>query len=132
VDGMRTVHFIDFGGDDSAGAAGRVLFFDAEILDFEPADRSGHPAVLFAMIVDAAMLADFPANGHTLEKIVFENQIAGVISFREEEIFLECFGADGVVNNVVLNIFERKIALGDSGEAIDPVGDGELLDGQLF
>jgi hypothetical protein len=132
VHGMRAVHFVDFGGDDFAGTAGRVFFFDAKILDFQPADRSGHPAVLIAMIVNAAVLADFPANGHALEKIVFENQIAGVISFGEEEIFFECFGSDGVVNNVVLNIFERKTALGNSGEALDPVGDGKLLGGELF
>jgi hypothetical protein len=132
VDRMRAVHFVDFGGDDFAGSAGRVFFFDAEILDFQPADRSGHPAVLVAMIVDAAVLANFPANGHTLEKIVFENQIPRVISLGEEEIFFQCFRAHRVVDDVVLNIFERKTALGDSGEAFDPIGDVELLDGKLF
>jgi hypothetical protein len=37
-----------------------------------------------------------------------------------------------VLDDVVLDIFEREIALGDSGKAFDPVGDGELLDGDLF
>jgi hypothetical protein len=132
VNGGRAVHFLDCRGNDFAGAASHVFSFDAKILDFQPANRSGHPAVLIAMIVDAAVLADFPTNGHTLEEIIFENQIASVISFGEEEILFECFGADGMVNNVILNIFERKITLGNSGQALDPVGDGELLDGELF
>ena len=106
VDGMRGVHFVDFGGDDLAGAAGSVFFVDAEILDFQAADGGGHPAVLIAMIVNAAVLADFPADGHTLKEIVFENEIARVIPFREEEVFFDGFGADGVANDVVLNILK--------------------------
>lgn len=84
------------------------------------------------MIVDAAVLADFPADGHAFEEIIFEDEIARVIPLGEEHIFLDRFGADGVANDVVLNIFEREVALGDSRETLDPVGDGELLDGELF
>src|ERR1700722_1069671 len=129
---MSAVHFIDFGGNDFAGAAGGVFFFDAEILDSQAADGRGHPTVLIAMVVDAAVLSDFPADRHTLEEIVFENEIASVIPFGEEAVLVEGLRMDGVVNDVVLDIFERKVALGDSGEALDPVGDGELLDGKLF
>ena len=84
------------------------------------------------MIVDAAVLADFPANGHALEELVFENKIAGVIPFREKKIFVERFGLDGVLDDVVLDVFKSEVALGNSGEAFDPVGDGELLRGKLF
>ena len=132
VHGMRAVHFVDFGGDDFAGTAGCIFFFDAKILDFQAADRRGHPAVLIAMIVDAAVLADFPADGHALEELVFENEIAGVIPFREKKIFVERFGFDGVLDDVVLDVFESEVALGDSGESFDPVGDRELLGGELF
>jgi len=132
VDGMRAVHFVDFRRNDFAGAAGGVFFFDAKILDFQAADRCGHPAILITMIVDAAVLADFPADRHALEEIVFENEIAGVIACGEEEIFFERFGAHRVVDDVVLNVFEREGAIGDRGEAFDPVSDGELLDGELF
>jgi 23S rRNA (adenine2503-C2)-methyltransferase len=132
MNGMGSVHFVDFRGNNFAGAAARVFFIDTKILDFQAADGSGHPAVLIAMIVDAAVLADFPADGHALEEIVFKNEIAGVVAFGEEEVFFDRFGTDGVANDVVLNIFERKIALGDRGEAFDPVGDGEWLDGELF
>ena len=129
---MGSVHFVDFCGNDFAGAAGCVFLFDAEILDFQAADGSGHPTVLVAMIVDAAVLADFPADGHTLKEIVFENEIAGVIPFREEEIFFQRLGFDGVLDDVVLDGFESEGALGDGREAFDPVGDGKLLDGELF
>jgi hypothetical protein len=132
VDGVRAVHLVDFRGNDFASAAGGVFFFDAKILDFQAADRGGHPAILIAMIVDAAVLADFPADGHTLEEVVFENKVARVIALGEEEIFFERLGADGVMDDVVLNILESEFALGDCSEAFDPVGDGELLDGKLF
>jgi hypothetical protein len=132
VNGMGSVHFVDFRGNDFAGAAGGVFFIDAEILNFQTADGSGHPAVLIAMIVDAAVLADFPADGHALEEVVFENEIARVIAFGEKEIFFEGLGTNRVANDVVLDILEREIALGDSGKALDPVGDSELLDGELF
>jgi hypothetical protein len=132
VDGMGAVHFVNFRGNNFAGATARVFFVDAKILDFQAADGGGHPAILIAMIVNAAVLPNFPADGHALEEIVFKNEIAGVIAFGEEEIFFDGFGADGVADDVVLNIFEREIALGDRGEAFDPVGDGERLDGELF
>jgi hypothetical protein len=132
VDGMRAVHFVDFRGNDFAGAAACVFFFDAKILNLQAADGSGHPTVLIAMIVDAAVLADFPADGHALEEIVFENKIAGVVAFGEEEILVERLGLDGVLDYVVLHIFESEVALGDGGETLDPFGDGELLDSELF
>ena len=84
------------------------------------------------MIVDAGELADFPADGHTFEKIVFENEIARVVALGEEAIFFEALGADGMVEDVILDVFEREVALGDGGEALNPVGDGELFDGELF
>lgn len=113
MDRMRAIHFVDFRRNDFAGAAACVFFFDAKILDFQAADGSGHPAILITMIVNAAVLPDFPADRHALEEIVFENEIAGVIAFGEEEIFFECFGAHGVVDDVVLDVFEREGALGD-------------------
>jgi hypothetical protein len=123
---------VDFRGNDFAGTAGGVFFFDAKILDFQAADGSGHPAILIAMIVNAAVLPDFPADGHALEEIILEDEIARVIAFGEEAILVERFGTDGVLDDIVLDIFERKVALGDSGEALDPIGDGQLIDGELF
>ena len=132
VDGVHGIHFVDFRGNDFAGAAARVFFIDAEILDFQAAYRGGHPAVLITVIVDAAVLSYFPADGHALEEIVFENEIARVIAFGKEKIFLKRLWFDGVLDDVVLHSFESEFALGDGGEAFDPVRDGELLDGELF
>src|SRR5580693_9153809 len=127
---MGAIHFVNFRGSDLTGAARGVFFVDAKILDFQAADGSGHPAVLVAMIVDAAVLSYFPADGHALEEIVFENEIARVIPLGEEEVFFERLRTDRVLDDVVLDSLESEFAFRDSGEAFDPVGDGELLDGE--
>ena len=134
VDGIGGVHFVDVRGDESTGAGvigGGVAIFDAEILDLEAADGRGHPAVLIAMIVDAGELADFPADGHTFEEIVFENEIAGVAALGEENIFFERVGADVILDDEGLDIFEGEFPGGDGGEILDPVGDGELGGGEI-
>jgi hypothetical protein len=132
VDGMRAVHFVDFRRNDFTGAAGGVFFIDAEILDFQAADRGGHPAVLIAMIVDAAVLADFPADGHALEEIVFENQIARVVAFGKEKIIFQRFWTHGAADDIVLDIFESELAHGNGGKTFDPISDGERFDGELI
>src|SRR5256885_15810204 len=84
------------------------------------------------MIVDAGKLADFPADGHTFEEIVFENEIAGVAALGEKNIFFERVGPDVILDDEVLDIFEGEIPGGDGGEGFDPVGDGKLGGGGIF
>jgi hypothetical protein len=84
------------------------------------------------MIVDAAVLANFPANGHALEEVILENEIPRVIPSGEEQIFVERFGPHSVADDVVLNIFESEVALGYCSKAFDPVGDAELFNGKFF
>ncbi len=84
------------------------------------------------MIVDAAELADFPADGHAFEHVVLENQVAGVAAFGEEQILFERFGSDGVVEDVVLNIFKVEISVRYGREIFDPVVYDELFGGELF
>ena len=106
---VRRVHLINVSCDEIACSAVLSIgmaILDTKVLHFQAADRSGHPTILVAMIVDAAELADFPADGHTFEHVVLENKVAGVTAFGKEEIFLERFGTDGVVENVVLNSFQ--------------------------
>src|SRR6266851_9680959 len=131
VSGMRRIHFVNVGGGEVARVLRGVVLLDAEVLHFQAADRSRHPAILVAMIVDAAELADFPADGHTFERVVLENQVAGVAAFREEEISFERFGTDDVVEDVVLNSFECEVAVRYGSEILDPIGDVELFDGEL-
>src|SRR6266852_8157983 len=80
---MRGVHFVDVGRNDAASAARAITIVNAEILDLQPADGRGHPAILIAMVVNAAGLADLPADGHALEDFVFEDEIASVVALRK-------------------------------------------------
>jgi hypothetical protein len=132
IGGMGGVHFVNVGGDDATLAVGGIALVDAEVLDLQTANGSGHPTVLVAMVVNAAGLADFPADGHALEDIVLENEIAGVVSFGEEEVFVESFRTNGMAKKVALNVFEGEIAFGDGGETFHPIGDRELLGGHLL
>ncbi len=129
MDGFEGIDVDGITGAEVVG--GGVAIFDAEILDLEAADGGGHPAILIAMIVDAGELADFPADGHTFEEIVFENEIAGVAALGEKNIFFEGVGADVILDDEGLDIFEREILGGDGGEILDPVGDGELGGGEI-
>jgi hypothetical protein len=95
------------------------------VLDAQTADRRGHPAILIAMIVNAAALANLPTNGHALKQSIFENQVARVISLGEIAILVQSFRAHVVTDDVVLDIFESEVALGNGGDALHPIGDGE-------
>jgi len=97
VGGVSGVHLDHLGGNQVAGRAGGVAMIDAVVLHAQAANGDNHPAILVAMVVDAAGLADFPADGHAFEKGVFENQIAGVVAFGEIAIFCEAFSLDVVV-----------------------------------
>ena len=77
------------------------------------------------MIVHAAGLADFPADGHALENVVLEDEVARVIPFREKQIPVERFRVEHVGVDVVLDFSESEVALGDGGKAFDPVEDGQ-------
>ena len=126
------VHFINIGGKHAAGAMNGIALVNAEILDFQAADGRDHPAILIAMIVDAAGLANFPANCQTLEDVVPENQIPGVTAFGEKEVLVEGFRKHGMVKNIILDVFESEFALRDGGEALDPIGDDEVFGDKLF
>ena len=80
------------------------------------------------MVMNAALLANFPTNGHTLEHIVFENQVASVAALLEIAILFDGFGADGVALDIALNGFEREILRGNGCETFNPFLNVELLD----
>src|SRR5215471_9218310 len=131
---VRRVHFVNISRNQFAGAAvvaGGVAILHTKILHLQSPDRRRHPAILVAMVVDAAGLADFPADGHAFKHVVSENQVARIAALGEEKVFLESFGPDRVAENVVLYVFESEIPLGDGGEVSGPIGDGELLGGEL-
>src|SRR6266481_4130151 len=115
VRGMSGVHFVDVRGNDTASPVSGVAIIHAEILDLQPADGRGHPAVLTAMVVNAAGLADLPANGHALEDFVLKDEVARVVALREIAIFVERFRAHRMAEDVVLDVFEGKVARRDRG-----------------
>lgn len=126
IGGMRGIHFVSVRGNKMACArvlAGGVMVFDTEILNLEAADGSRHPAVLVAMIVDAAELSDFPTDGHTFKDVVFENEIPGIAALGPEEIFLKGFGTNLMCNEEVLDVIKGEIGIADGGEFLDPIGD---------
>src|SRR5713226_1688574 len=81
ISGVRSVEIVGIGGNNAACAVSGVAPAHAIVLNPEPANGRGHPTILIAMVVDAAVLADFPANRHALEEIILENQIARVATF---------------------------------------------------
>src|SRR5258708_32554582 len=97
---MGGIHFVDVGGDNAASAETGVAIVHTKILDLQPADGRGHPAVLTAMVVNAAGLADLPANGHALEDFVLEDEIARVVAPRKITILVERLRARRVAEDV--------------------------------
>src|SRR5713101_7096521 len=104
-----------------------VALLHTKILHPQPPDRRGHPAVLAAMIMNAAELPDLPANGHALKYVVFENQVACVIAAREKEILVQGFRTNGVLHYVVLDGFQAELALRYVGEVLHPIRVSQLL-----
>jgi hypothetical protein len=90
--GMRDVHLDDFGGLDGAFAAGNILMDNVEILHQQTAGGDGHPAILVAVVVDGAGLADLPTDGHQFVKRSFVDEVAGVVLAIPDEIGSEGIG----------------------------------------
>jgi hypothetical protein len=125
---MGSIHVIDIRGHDFAGTAPGVALLDAIVLYPQAADGHGHPAILITMIMNTAMLANSPANGHALEYFVFENQVTGVAAFGEITILFDGLGAYGMTDNIILNGFEREILGGNGRETFNPFLNVYLFD----
>ncbi len=130
--GMVVVHVVGDARRNVAGAAGVVLIFNAEILDAQFADGHGHPAILSAMIVNAADLADFPANRDDFEEAAFEDEIPRVMAFGVEEVGLQGFDADLVLLEVFFDFRKSEIFAMNGRKSVDPFIDGELRHGASF
>src|ERR1700730_3227722 len=98
---------------------------EGEILPPQAPDGHGHPAILVAVIVYAAVLTDFPAHRHAFKYVVFENQVAGITAFGKVTIFVERFRTHSVMDNVILDGFQREIMLRNGGETFYPLFNAE-------
>src|SRR5260370_17866897 len=114
--------------DDFAVSLIGVSLVHTVILDAEGADGSGHPTILAAMIVDAAVLADVPANGHALEDVVPEDEIVIVIAFGKEKILVEGLRADGVADEEVMHVLYREVDLRVVRQVLHPPATFSLSD----
>ncbi len=124
--GMVVIHIVGDTRRNVAGAASVVLIIDAEILDAQFADGHGHPAILPAMIVNAAGLADFPTDGDDFEEAALEDEIPRVMAFGVEEVGLEGFDANLVLLEVFFDFRKSEIFAMNGGKAVDPLIDCEL------
>lgn len=64
--GLKRVHFYGSRGFNGAMAGPDILIDNVEVLHQQTADGDGHPAVLIAVVVNGATLADFPTDGDQL------------------------------------------------------------------
>src|SRR6202046_3546793 len=76
--GMFGVHVVSFRRDEMARRVSGVAIINAEVLHAQTTDGRRHPAILAAMIVNAANLSDIPADGHDFEGLTFVNQVSCV------------------------------------------------------
>jgi hypothetical protein len=90
-----------FFGVQAAGAARGIAVFHAEVFHLQAADGNSRPAILVAVIVDAAGLAGFPADGDGLEESALENQVARVAALGKKQVGLKRFGLNFVAADVV-------------------------------
>ena len=99
------------------------MLFDAEILHAQFADGNRHPAILIAVIMDAADQTDFPADGHNFEEITFENQISRVMALRVEEIRREGFRLHQIFADEIADALESEFARGNRCKFLHPFSD---------
>lgn len=105
-----------------AEAGGRILVDQLEIVHLHFAARHRHPATLVAMIVDGALLSDFPADGQKVVERRALNQVAGVVVPAEVKIRLKALQFHRVPAEEFQHVLMGKLSLRDRGK----------LGGELF
>lgn len=103
--GTRDIHLERVGRLDCALAAGDVLIYHVKILHEQAANRDGHPAVLVAVIVHGAYLADLPADGDQLVERSLVDEVARVVLTIPGEIRRESLGIERVVLQELAKLF---------------------------
>ena len=124
--GMIVVHVIGNAGRDTASAAGVILILDAKILNAEFANRYSHPTILPAMIVNAAGLANFPADGEHFEEAALIDEIPRVVALGVEKVRLESIRENLILLEIFFDLRKREILTMNGRKAADPLIDLEL------
>ena len=97
-----------------------------------PCDRRHHPAVLVAMIMNAADLAHVPADCEHFEQLAFIDQVPGVVALRVEKIGRKSFRANRFLSGKFHHARNREILLGNGAELFCPFVDCQLFHHYLF
>jgi hypothetical protein len=130
IDGarMRRIHLDGFGGLNGAFAGRDVLMNDVKIFDEQTADRDGHPAILVAMVVDGAGLANLPADGEQLIERRLVDQIASVVLAVPKEIGLDRLGVERGILEELADLFRMvEGGFGEFAELRDEIVNWNLL-----
>lgn len=126
--GLRDIHLDGVGGLKAATALLQILVNQMKIFHLQAPDGDGHPAVLIAMIMHRAGLADLPANGHQFVERGAVDEIASVVPAVPVEIGRERVGADGSSLEKATHGFDAvEGGLRELPQALD-----ELLNGYRF
>jgi hypothetical protein len=75
------------------------------------------------VIVDAADLAAFPADGENFEQLTFVYQVAGVVALCVKEVGGKSLRVDGFARGEIENSRDGEFFFGDGGELLDPFVD---------
>jgi hypothetical protein len=92
--GVSDIHFDGVGGFEAGPALLQILMNQMKVFHLQAADGDSHPAILVAMVVHGAGLADFPANGHQFVKWRAVDEVASVVLAVPVEVGRERVGAD--------------------------------------
>ena len=93
--GLAGIHFHRGCSFQFAGALIQVLGYHVEVFDLQASDGNGHPAILFAVIMDGTCLTDLPADGDKFVEGSLVDQVASVVLLVPSEIWRQGIGLNG-------------------------------------
>ena len=100
-----------------------VALIHAKILHAQTSDGRNHPAILVAMVVNAADLADIPTDRHHFKEIAFVNQVSCVMALGVEKIGSKSFRLNGFLLSELEYARNGKFRLGNSAKLLYPLVD---------
>src|ERR1700733_8033185 len=121
--GMLGIHIVSVGRDEMASGVSSVATINEEILHAQTADGRRHPAILAAMIMNAANLSDIPTDGHDFEELTFVNQVSCVVAFCVKKIRRECLGLNSFLRCEIEDSRNRKFGFRNGAKVLYPFVD---------
>jgi hypothetical protein len=104
-----------------------VASIDSKILHAQTADGRHHPAILAAVIVDAANLPGVPADSHHFEKFAFVNQVSRVVALGVKKIRGKRLRLNRFLSREIKDSPNGKLRFGDGAKLLYPFVDRKLF-----